>query len=161
MDFASLCLTDFIDWRYIHSRFVFSTQLANCCCSHGQRSYTYVLSPLYLLSDLPPPPPPLPKLNVQEARNQAGIGLSYLPARLCSLATQFQTQFLESIPRPIAGLKFSAQFIQTRQCVAVWRGGELCCRPYSAGFLHSVSDQIQNLQNCFTAPNKMTSKYDI
>jgi hypothetical protein len=39
------------------------------------------------------------------ARNQVGIGLSYRPASLCSLATQFQTRFLESIPRPIAGLK--------------------------------------------------------
>jgi hypothetical protein len=35
------------------------------------------------------------------------------------------------------------------------------CGPYSAGVLHSVSDQIQNLQNCFTTPNKMTSKDDI
>ncbi len=69
------------------------------------------------------PPPPLPKLNVQEARNQVGIGLSYWPASLCSLATQFQTQFLELIPCPIAGLKFSAQYIQTRQCVAVGVGG--------------------------------------
>ncbi len=43
------------------------------------------------------------------ARNQAGIWLSYRPASLCNLATQFQTQFLESIPRPIAGLKFPAQ----------------------------------------------------
>jgi hypothetical protein len=42
-------------------------------------------------------------------RNQVGIGLSYRPARLCSLATQFQTWFLESIPRLVAGLKFSAQ----------------------------------------------------
>ncbi len=33
--------------------------------------------------------------------------MSYRPASLCSLATQFQTQFLELIPRPIAGLKFS------------------------------------------------------
>ncbi len=41
------------------------------------------------------------------ARNQVGIGLSYRPASLCSLATQFQTRFLESIPCPIAGLKFS------------------------------------------------------
>jgi hypothetical protein len=39
------------------------------------------------------------------ARNQVGIGLSYRPASLCSLATRFQTRFLESIPRPIAGLK--------------------------------------------------------
>jgi hypothetical protein len=38
------------------------------------------------------------------ARNQVGIGLSYRTASLCSLATQCQTRFLESIPRPIAGL---------------------------------------------------------
>ncbi len=31
-------LTDFIDWRYIHSWFVFSTQLVNCC-PHGRRNY--------------------------------------------------------------------------------------------------------------------------
>jgi hypothetical protein len=37
------------------------------------------------------------------------IGLSHWPASLCSLATQFQTRFLESIPRPIVGLKFSTQ----------------------------------------------------
>jgi hypothetical protein len=43
------------------------------------------------------------------ARNQVGIGLSYRPASLCSLATQFQTRFLESIPRPIAGLKIPTQ----------------------------------------------------
>jgi hypothetical protein len=30
------------------------------------------------------------------ARNQVGIGLSYRPASLYSLATQFQTRFLES-----------------------------------------------------------------
>ncbi len=36
-----------------------------------------------------------------------------------------------------------------------WGGGgvEMYCGPYSAGVLHSVSDQIQNLQNCFTTPN--------
>jgi hypothetical protein len=44
------------------------------------------------------------------ARNQVGIGLSYRPASLCSLATQFQTRFLELIPCPIAGLKFSALY---------------------------------------------------
>jgi hypothetical protein len=47
---------------------------------------------------------------VMGPRNQVGIGLSYRPASLCSLATQFQTQFLESIPRPIAGLKFSTLY---------------------------------------------------
>ncbi len=45
------------------------------------------------------------------AGNQVGIGLSYRPASLCSLATQFQIRFLESIPRPIAGLKFSALLV--------------------------------------------------
>ncbi len=45
--------------------------------------------------------------------------------------------------------------------VWLWGGGvELCCGPYSAGVLHSVSDQIQNLQNCFTTPNKMVNKDD-
>jgi hypothetical protein len=33
-------------------------------------------------------------------------------------------------------------------------GVELYCRPYYAGVLHSVSDQVQNLQNCFSTPNK-------
>jgi hypothetical protein len=54
MDFAALCLTDFIDWRYVHSWLVFSTQLVNCF-PQGRRNYTSVLLPLYLLSDLPPP----------------------------------------------------------------------------------------------------------
>jgi hypothetical protein len=47
--------------------------------------------------------------------------------------------------------------------VGGWGGGvELYCRPYSAGVLHSVSDQIQNQQYCFTTPNKKrTSKDDI
>ncbi len=43
------------------------------------------------------------------ARNQVGIGLSYRPISICSLATQFQTRFLESASHPIAGLKFSTQ----------------------------------------------------
>jgi hypothetical protein len=41
------------------------------------------------------------------AMNKVGIGLSYMPASLCtstcSLATQSKTQFLESIPRHISG----------------------------------------------------------
>jgi hypothetical protein len=45
------------------------------------------------------------------AWNQVGVGLSYRLASLCSLATQFQTRFLELIPRPIAGLQFSTLFL--------------------------------------------------
>ncbi len=50
-----------------------------------------------------------------------------------------------------------------RQCVTGGVGGgvEMYYGPYSAGVLQSVSDQIRNLQNCFTAPNKMTSEDDI
>jgi hypothetical protein len=44
-EFAAFCLTDFIDWRYIHSWFVFLTQLVNCC-PHGRRNYTCLLLPL-------------------------------------------------------------------------------------------------------------------
>ncbi len=69
-DFAALCLTDFIDWRYFHSWLVFSTQLVNCC-PHGHRNYTYVLLSLYLLSDLPSPSP-LPKVNVQYIQTMCG-----------------------------------------------------------------------------------------
>ncbi len=57
MDFVALCLTDFIDWRYIHSWLVFSTQHVNWCL-RGRRNYTCVLLPLYILSDLPPFPSP-------------------------------------------------------------------------------------------------------
>ncbi len=108
-EFAAFCLTDFMDWRYFHSWFVFSTQLVNCC-PHGRRYYMVLVycCPSTVLSLWPPPPPPFPMYS-------------------------------------------------HRQCVTVggwWGGVEMYCGPYSAGVLHSVSDQIQNLQNCFTTPNK-------
>jgi hypothetical protein len=112
-DFAAFCLTDFIYRRYIHSRFLFSTQLV-FCCPHGRRNYTCVLLPLYCTFSLTSSPlPPFPMYSIY------------------------------------------------RQCVTVRGGVEMYCGPYSAGVLHSVSDQIRNLQNCFTAPNKMTSEDDI
>jgi hypothetical protein len=49
-------------------------------------------------------------------------------------------------PSPLPCVK--VQYIQT---VCGWEGVggvESCWRPYSAGVLQSVSDQIQNLQNC-------------
>ncbi len=49
MEFAALCLADFIDWRYS------LVDIFDPVC---------VLLPIYILSDLLPPPP-LPKLNVQ------------------------------------------------------------------------------------------------
>jgi hypothetical protein len=54
----------------------------------------------------------------------------------------------------------NVQYIQT---LCDCGGGDVqkYCGPYSAGVLHSVSDQIRNLQNFFTTPNKMTSEEDI
>jgi hypothetical protein len=98
-EFAAFCLTDFIDWRYIHSWFVFSTQLVNCC-PQGRRNYC-----AFSLTSFPLPPFPMYSIY--------------------------------------------------RQCVTVGGGGvEMYCGPYSAGVLRSVSDQIQNLQNCYMTPNK-------
>jgi hypothetical protein len=63
-DFAAFCLTDFIDWRYIHSWFVFSTLLVNCC-PHGRRNYTSVLLPLYCTFSLTSSPlPPFPMYGI-------------------------------------------------------------------------------------------------
>jgi hypothetical protein len=61
------------------------------------------------------------------ARNQVGIGLLYRPASLCSLATQFQTRFLESIPRPIAGLKIPTLGSGSDLCCPVHWWGEGAC----------------------------------
>ncbi len=47
------------------------------------------------------------------ARNQVGIGLSYRPASLCSFSTQFQTRFLESIPRSHRDLSLRLGFLYT------------------------------------------------
>ncbi len=65
-------------------------------------------------------------------------------------------------PPPSPLPKLNVQYSICRQCVSVEGGGgrgggggvELHFRPYSAGVLQSVSHQIQNLQNCFTTPNK-------
>ncbi len=56
-EFAAFCLADFIDWRNIHSWFVFSTQLVNCCpLDEGTIWYLCTVAPLlYLISDLLPP----------------------------------------------------------------------------------------------------------
>jgi hypothetical protein len=72
----------------------------------------------------------------------------------CVLLPLYCTSSLTSSPLP----PFPMYSTVYRQCVPVegWGGFEMYCGPYSAGVLHSVSDQIQNLQNCFTTPNKMT-----
>jgi hypothetical protein len=68
---------------------------------------------------------------------------------LCTVASLLDllSDLLPPAPLP------NVQYIQT-VCVFGGGGGVLKCGQYSAGVLHSVSDQIQNLQNCFTIPNK-------
>ncbi len=58
-DIAALCLTDFIDWRYIHSLVgIFDPACELLPPWTKELLYTCVLLPLYLLSDLFPPSPP-------------------------------------------------------------------------------------------------------
>jgi hypothetical protein len=63
-------------------------------------------------------------------------------------------------PHPSPRPKINVQYIQT---VRAWGGGGLNCAVdhILQEFLYSVSDQIQNLSNYFTNPNKMTSEDDI
>ena len=75
----------------------------------------------------------------------------------CVLLPLYCTFSLTSFPLP----PFPMYSTVYRQCVTGGGGVEMYCGPYSAGVLHSFSDQIQNLQNCFTTPNKMTSEDDI
>ncbi len=111
---AALCITDFIDWRYIHSLVGIFDPACELLPPWTKELYLCTVAPLSSLW----PPPPLSKLNVL--------------------------------------------FIQT---VSVW-GGEgggwiVLCRSFSAGILHSVSDQMQNIPNYFTTPNEMTNENDI
>ncbi len=117
-DFAALCLTDFIDWRYNHSVVCIFEPACELLPPWTKELYlcTGTVAPLPSLWPSPPPP-----------------------------------NYMYSI---------------YRQCVWLWGEGdvELCCRPYSAGVVHSVSDQIQNLPRykIATPPQtKMTSKDDI
>ncbi len=74
-DFAALCLTDFIDWRYIHS----VVCIFNPACAPMDEGtiLVYVAPLLYLLSDLLPPPP-LPNVQymqtVCDCGGEVGLG---------------------------------------------------------------------------------------
>jgi hypothetical protein len=68
----------------------------------------------------------LGNLSPAMGARKVGIGLSYQPASLCSFPRQLQTLFLESIPRPKAGLKFS-----TLGSLNVYKFGlRFCAKPY-------------------------------
>jgi hypothetical protein len=91
-DFAALCLTDFRDWRYTHSWFVFLTQLVNCSPPWMKELYLCTVAPLlYLLSDL------LPLPNVQYMQticDWGGGGWGVLKCTVDHILQELYTLFL-------------------------------------------------------------------
>jgi hypothetical protein len=61
-----------------------------------------------------------------------------------------------SPPTPLPPSQSQNKVYRDGVCLGGGGGGgvELSWRPYSAGIWHSVSDQIQNLQNCYTNPKQ-------
>ncbi len=97
-DFAAFCLTDFIDWRYTHSWFVFSTQLVNCCPPpppHGWGGtilvYCWVL-PLYSTFSLTSSPPPFPMYSIY--RQCVTVGGGGVKCTVDHILQEFYTLFL-------------------------------------------------------------------
>ncbi len=74
-DFAAFCLTDFIDWRYIHSVVCIFDPACELLPPWTKELYGWYLCTvaplLYLLSDLLPPPP---LHNVQYIQTVCGCG---------------------------------------------------------------------------------------
>ncbi len=79
------------------------------------------------------------------------VGISTQLVNCCPQKELYCCPFTFSLTSPPPP-QLNVQYIQTVcGCGKGEMGGvELCCRPDSAG----VSDQIQNLQNCHTTPNK-------
>jgi len=113
-DFAALCLTDFIDWRYTHSVVCIFDPPCELLPPWTKELYMCTVAPM--VPSLWPPPPSSP-----------------------------------------------SQCTVYADSVWLWGGGdvELCCRPYSAGVLHSVSDQIQTCKIATPPQTKKTSLDDI
>ncbi len=89
--FCGMCLTYFIDWRYIHSWLVFSTQLVNCCL-HGTILVYSCPSTFSLTSPLPP----LSKVNVQYIQTMCGCwgGGGGLSCVVYHILQEFNTLFM-------------------------------------------------------------------
>ena len=90
-DFAAFCLTDFIDWRYTHSWFVFSTQLVNCC--PPWMGSTVECCPSTVPSLWPPPPSPPSQCTVYARVCDCGGG-GVLKCTVDHILQEFYTLFL-------------------------------------------------------------------
>ncbi len=96
-DFAAFCLTDFIDWRYIHSWFVFFDPACELLPPWTKEIYLCTVAPLlYLLSDLLPPPPfPMYSILYTDSVWLWGGGMGVvLKCTVDHILQEFYTQFL-------------------------------------------------------------------
>jgi hypothetical protein len=91
-DFAAFCVTDFIDWRYIHSWFVFSTQLVLPPWKK-ELYFTCVLLPLYCTFSLTSfPLPPFPMYSIY--RQCVTVGRGVLKCTVDHILQESYTLFL-------------------------------------------------------------------
>ncbi len=96
-DFAAFCLTDFIDWRYIHSWFVFFDPACELL-PPWTKDYTCVLLPLngtFSLTSSPLPPFPMYSiLYTDSVWLWGGGGVGVLKCTVDHILQEFYTQFL-------------------------------------------------------------------
>ncbi len=93
-DFAAFCLTDFIDWRHIHSWLVFSTQLVKCCPPWTKELYLCTVAPLHSLWPPPPSPPSQTKCTVYTDSVCLWGGVGVLNCTVDHIQHEFYTLFL-------------------------------------------------------------------
>jgi hypothetical protein len=94
-DFAAFCLTDFIDWRYIRSWFVFFDPACELLPPWTKELYLCTVAPLlYLLSDLLPPPLPNVQYIVYRQCVTVGGGWGVMKCTVDHVLLEFYTQFL-------------------------------------------------------------------
>jgi hypothetical protein len=157
-DFAAFCSTDFIDWRYTHSWFVFSTQLVNCC-PHGQRNYTCVLLPLYCTFSGCGGVEITEYTYLYKRWNRVSVSNHSAGAYTATLLVMVNVIKGVGVHPPPSPAQTNFTLMtectpESRRYYSLYSVVEMYRGPYSAGVWHPVSDQIQNLQHCFTTPNK-------
>ncbi len=135
-EFATLCLTDFIDWRYIHSLVGIFNPACELLSPWTKELYLCTVAPLSSLC--PPPPHPLPKLNVQYIQTVCVWGVSCAVDHILQefytlLLTRFRTYQIASPPqtkwplkttlRGLVPLKFLRTWLYSIECDMGERGG--------------------------------------
>ncbi len=102
-EFAALCLTDFIDWRYIHSLVGIFDPACKLLPPWTKELYLCTVGPLSSLW----PPPPLPKLIVQYLQTVCGwegggmlnCAVDHILQVYTLFLTRFRTYEIASLPQ--------------------------------------------------------------